>query len=198
MTDKFIPKYTRLDQLLDPYGNYFIFENIKYTEPQSNLFNDLKEFMLLNADLQDNNFATAATLATLGVLQARTILTPTYANLNLYSTIVGLTGAGKESFLTAPWFLLSKIFCENLQGLTGFTSGALIEKHISENPVTLHQIDELSDLIAKTGGKRASNFEKDILKILKSLWSAKYNASYATVGNLQNQKIYISVPTRCS
>ena len=153
------------------------------------------ELLLLSSDLQDYNFATAATISTLGILASRTVLTPTYANLNLYNTIVGLTGAGKESFLTAPWMLLNHLGLSHLQGLTGFTSGALIEKHISEYPATIHQIDELSDLIAKTSTGRTNSFEKDILKILKSLWSAKHNAIYAIVGNLQTEKTNIVAPS---
>lgn len=119
--------------------------------------------------------AVAAALVTVATAASRQMMTPTFSNLNLYVTIIGPTGSGKDIGVKAPCELLSKSGYEDCVG-SEFASDVAYYDRLASNPIVLSPMDEFGVMLAAATSKGAPAHLQKTMAALRKFYDGGHMA----------------------
>lgn len=100
---------------------------------------------------------------------------PDGSRLNLYGAGIGSTGCGKDAVIT----VCRKVAMAGKARVLGkIASGQGLEDALEHYQNTLVQVDELGQILITLSSKNASNYEKEIARLLLILYSASSTEMY--------------------
>ena len=91
-----------------------------------------------------------------------------------YTSIIGISGVGKEPLRTTGKALMTAAGAGNWIGPGRFKSGAGIVKFLLKTPVALCFMDELGGYFARLGDPRAMTCEREETEILREIWGLSW------------------------
>lgn len=134
------------------------------------LAGDVADWIVRSAENPQPVLAMGAALTLVGALMGRRWFGPTGSSAVLYVLALAPTGAGKERPRQALFDLLSAANLQSAVGASNFTSSMAIEKAVIRHPITVNRLDEIGAFLKKVLGKRASNYELEMAKLMRELW----------------------------
>lgn len=136
---------------------------------------DIARWILGASRVPQKRVAVAAALITVATAASRQMMTPTFSNLNLYLTIIGPTGSGKDIGIKAPCELLSKSGYVDCVG-SEFASDVAYYDRLASTPVCLAPMDEFGVLLAAATSKGAPAHLQKTMAALRKFYDGGYMA----------------------
>ena len=96
--------------------------------------------------------------------------------LNLYQIVIGLTGGGKDAVYTQFMEIATKVTYRGAPR-ESITSGAALQRLLSENPNVYLFKDEVWEMLESTRGSNANSHIRELVSVIMSLYS-KGNSIY--------------------
>jgi hypothetical protein len=118
--------------------------------------------------------ALAAAIPLVGTLIGRRVAGPTMSATHLYAVAAAPTGAGKQHPIDCIATLLAAAGAQEHFGPSTFMSASALCNFVARRPLALCCSDEIGAFLAKVNAKGASGHERDITRVLRSLWGVSF------------------------
>lgn len=134
------------------------------------LVSEIAHWILSVSRRPQKRFAVASALAVVATAASRQLQTPTFANVNLFITMIGQSGSGKDAPMKATTELLMKSSLPDLIGPDGFQSETAVYDKIQQHPVCLAAVNEFGDYLAAATAKHAPSHISKVLAVLRKMY----------------------------
>jgi len=132
------------------------------------------EWILATARRPNRVLSLAAAIPLVGTLIGRRVAGPTMSATHLYAVAVAPTGAGKQHPIDCIATLLTAAGAQEHFGPSTFMSASALCNFVARKPLSLCCSDEIGAFLSKVNAKGASGHERDITRVLRSLWGVSF------------------------
>ncbi len=165
------------------------------------LIREIAEWVMATSPRPNWPLAIASATALMSTLCSRHLCGPTRSGTHLFIACIGDTAIGKDRPLKAPLAVLKAMEMVTMPGsftrvfTTGkFKSETAIEEVVRDVPARLAKIDELGQLFARMGSRRASSHEAGMASLLRELWSQEPGGVYQTSSRAGSSSMMLEMP----
>jgi len=138
------------------------------------LVGEITDWITATARRPNRAMSLAAAVAVVGTAMGRCWAGPTKSATHNYILTIARTGAGKDHIIQQARRILFTTGMGEVVGPDGFTASTAVTSLMLRTPVSLATIDEFGAFLRRINGRRAGGFEKEISKVLRSLWGVNY------------------------
>jgi len=156
-----------------------VVEAFKSIEPLTRdvpgLVGEIIEWVVSTARVPNRILALGTALTTIGTLIGRRVGGPTDSGTHLYVLMLGRTGSGKDHPLKSAGRLLDAAKANHLLGASEFTTDSAVNNTMVDQPCSLCPMDEFGSFLKRITAKRASGWEKNVTKVLRTAWGSSFD-----------------------
>jgi hypothetical protein len=145
-----------------------------YTRDVPGVVGEVLEWILATARRPNRVLALTAAIPLVGTLIGRRVAGPTMSATHLYAVAAAPTGAGKQHPIDCIATLLAAAGAQEHFGPSTFMSASALCNFVARRPLALCCSDEIGAFLAKVNAKGASGHERDITRVLRSLWGVSF------------------------
>ena len=136
---------------------------------------DIVDWIVATSRRPSRIIALGAAITIVGTLIGRRVAGPTRSATNLYVVGVAPTGYGKQRALDSVPDLLEAAGAIDHFGSAKFFSLSAVLELMQEKPLVLCVQDEIGALLQSITNRKASNHEKAVSQILRTLWGCSFS-----------------------
>jgi hypothetical protein len=145
-----------------------------YTRNVPGVLGDVIEWIMDSGRQPNRVLAMAGAISVIGTLIGRRVAGPTRSGTHLYVIMVAPTAAGKQYPGDCAKALMTAAGAQEHIGTSTFMSGSALCNSIFRTPLQLCVSDEFGAYLAKINAKGASGHEREVTRIMRSLWSVSF------------------------
>jgi hypothetical protein len=136
---------------------------------------DIVDWIVATSRRPSRVVALGAAVTIVGTLIGRRVAGPTRSAVHLYTVGVAPTGYGKQRALDSIPDLLDAAGALDHFGSAKFFSLSAVLELMQEKPLVLCVQDEIGALLQSITSRKASNHEKAVSQILRTLWGCSFS-----------------------